>query len=192
MYQPLSSVQFSGSVVSDSATLRTEAHQASLSLTNSWSLLKFMSTESSNASQPSLPSPKSRKTLVFSHENQLAKDSIKIQGKTKVDNAETLILANFPETQAPKSTLTFYLDSTISQDLLRNSECHVVSASRKTAFSTDCLSFKTVTRNSLTGAAVSALKASLHKRQHSAAHLFWTASTNCPLWGSDWAELVAL
>ena len=191
MYQPLSSVQFSGSVVSDSATPQTEAHQASLSITNSWSLLKLMSTESSNASQPSLPSPKSRQTLVFNHENQLAKNSIKIQGKTKVDNAETLILANFPETQAPKSTLTFYLDSTISQDLLRNSECHVVSASRKTAFSTD-LSFKTVTRNGPTGAAVSTLKASLHKRQHSAAHLFWTASTNCPLWGSDWAELVAL
>ena len=191
MYQPHSSVQFSGSVVSDSATPQTEAHQASLSITNSWSLLKLMSTESSNASQPSLPSPKSRQTLVFNHENQLAKNSIKIQGKTKVDNAETLILANFPETQAPKSTLTFYLDSTISQDLLRNSECHVVSASRKTAFSTD-LSFKTVTRNGPTGAAVSTLKASLHKRQHSAAHLFWTASTNCPLWGSDWAELVAL
>ena len=191
MYQPLSSVQFSGSVVSDSATPQTEAHQASLSITTSWSLLKLMSTESSNASQPSLPSPKSRQTLVFNHENQLAKNSIKIQGKTKVDNAETLILANFPETQAPKSTLTFYLDSTISQDLLRNSECHVVSASRKTAFSTD-LSFKTVTRNGPTGAVVSTLKASLHKRQHLAAHLFWTASTNCPLWGSDWAELVAL
>ena len=35
--------QFSCSVVSDSATLWTAARQASLSITNSWSLLKFMS-----------------------------------------------------------------------------------------------------------------------------------------------------
>ena len=39
------SVQFSCSVVSDSATPWTTAHQASLSITNSWSLLKFMSVE---------------------------------------------------------------------------------------------------------------------------------------------------
>ena len=37
------SVQFSRSVVSDSATPWTAAHQASLSITNSWSLLKLMS-----------------------------------------------------------------------------------------------------------------------------------------------------
>ena len=41
-----SSVQFSRSVVSDSATPWTAAHQASLSITNSRSLLKLMSTES--------------------------------------------------------------------------------------------------------------------------------------------------
>ena len=41
-----SSVQFSHSVVSDSATQWTAAHQASLSITNSWSLLKLMSIES--------------------------------------------------------------------------------------------------------------------------------------------------
>ena len=41
-----SSVQFSCSVVSDSATPWTAAHQASLSITNSWSLLKFMSIKS--------------------------------------------------------------------------------------------------------------------------------------------------
>ena len=35
-------VQFSRSVVSDSATPWTAAHQASLSVTNSWSLLKLM------------------------------------------------------------------------------------------------------------------------------------------------------
>ena len=40
------SVQFSHSVMSDSATPRTRAHQASLFITNSRSLLKFMSTES--------------------------------------------------------------------------------------------------------------------------------------------------
>ncbi|KAB0348590.1 hypothetical protein FD754_013447 [Muntiacus muntjak] len=40
------SVQFSRSVVSDSATPWTAACQASLSITNSWSLLKLMSTES--------------------------------------------------------------------------------------------------------------------------------------------------
>ena len=38
-----SSVQFSRSVVSDSATPRTAARQASLSIPNSWSLLKLMS-----------------------------------------------------------------------------------------------------------------------------------------------------
>ena len=41
-----SSVQFSPSVVSDSATPWTAAHQASLSITNSQSLLKLMSIES--------------------------------------------------------------------------------------------------------------------------------------------------
>ena len=38
--------QFSRSVVSDSATPQTAARQASLSITNSWSLLKHISTES--------------------------------------------------------------------------------------------------------------------------------------------------
>ena len=37
------SVQFSCSVVSDSVTPCTAAHQASRSITNSWSLLKLMS-----------------------------------------------------------------------------------------------------------------------------------------------------
>ena len=41
-----SSVQFSCSVMSDSATPWTAARQASLSITSSWSLLKFMSIES--------------------------------------------------------------------------------------------------------------------------------------------------
>ena len=40
------SVQFSHSVMTDSATPWTAAHQASLSITNSWSLLKLMSIES--------------------------------------------------------------------------------------------------------------------------------------------------
>ena len=40
-----SSVQFSCSVVSDSATPWTAARQASLSITNSWSLLKLVSIE---------------------------------------------------------------------------------------------------------------------------------------------------
>ena len=39
------SVQFSDSVLSDSATPWTVAHQASLSITNSWRLLKLMSVE---------------------------------------------------------------------------------------------------------------------------------------------------
>ena len=39
---PLSSVQFSRSIVSDSATPQTAACQASLSITNSQSLLKLM------------------------------------------------------------------------------------------------------------------------------------------------------
>ena len=41
-----SSVQFSHSVVSDSAIPGTAARQASLSITNSWSLLKLLSIES--------------------------------------------------------------------------------------------------------------------------------------------------
>ena len=40
------SIQFSSSVVSDSATPRTAVCQASLSITNSWTLLKLMSIES--------------------------------------------------------------------------------------------------------------------------------------------------
>ena len=40
------SVQFCHSIMSDSATPWTVAHQASLSITNSWSLLKRMSIES--------------------------------------------------------------------------------------------------------------------------------------------------
>ena len=39
-------LQFSHSVVSDSETAWTAAHQSSLSITNSWSLLKLMSIES--------------------------------------------------------------------------------------------------------------------------------------------------
>ena len=42
----ISSVQFSSSFVSNSATPCTEACQASLSITNSWSFLKLMSIES--------------------------------------------------------------------------------------------------------------------------------------------------
>ena len=45
-YLSFSSVQFSCSVMSDSATPWTAAHQASLSITNSQSLLKLMSIES--------------------------------------------------------------------------------------------------------------------------------------------------
>ena len=43
--KPASSVQFSHSVISDSPTPQTAAHQASLSITNSQSLLKLMSME---------------------------------------------------------------------------------------------------------------------------------------------------
>ena len=42
---PPQSVQFSYSVVSDSVTPWTAVHQASLSITNSWNLLKLMSIE---------------------------------------------------------------------------------------------------------------------------------------------------
>ena len=46
VYALLYSVQFSPSVVSDSFDPMNWAHQASLSITNSWSLLKLTSTES--------------------------------------------------------------------------------------------------------------------------------------------------
>ena len=46
MYTNISSVQFSHSVMYDSATPWTAAHQASLPNTNSWSLLRLMSIES--------------------------------------------------------------------------------------------------------------------------------------------------
>ena len=46
LFPSFSSVQFSCSVVSDSATLWTAARQASLSIANYWSLLKLMSIES--------------------------------------------------------------------------------------------------------------------------------------------------
>ena len=46
LFSRISSVQFSRSVVSDSATPWTAARQASLSITSSWNLLKLMSIES--------------------------------------------------------------------------------------------------------------------------------------------------
>ena len=46
LFSFISSVQFSCSVVSNSVTPQTAAHQASLSITNSQSLLKLMSIES--------------------------------------------------------------------------------------------------------------------------------------------------
>ena len=45
-YLPIISVQFSLSVMSDSVTSWTAARQASLSVTNSWSLLRLKSIES--------------------------------------------------------------------------------------------------------------------------------------------------
>ena len=48
-------VQFSGSVVPDSATPCTAAQQAAQSFSNSWSLLKLTSIESGGAIQPYLP-----------------------------------------------------------------------------------------------------------------------------------------
>ena len=54
MYQ-FCSVQFSHSVVSDSATPWTEARQASLSITNSWSLLKTHVHWVGDGIQPSHP-----------------------------------------------------------------------------------------------------------------------------------------
>ena len=51
-HQPVSSVTQSGPIFQ---TPWTAAHQASLSKTNSWSLLKLMAIESSDAIQPSHP-----------------------------------------------------------------------------------------------------------------------------------------
>ena len=74
----LSSVQFSRSVVSDSATPWTAARQASLSITDSRSLLRLMSIESVMPSnhlilcRPSLPSPSVFPSIrVFSNESVL-------------------------------------------------------------------------------------------------------------------------
>ena len=50
-------LQFSHSVMSDSAMPWTAAHQASLSITNSQSLLKLMSVESQQPSHHPLSSP---------------------------------------------------------------------------------------------------------------------------------------
>ena len=71
------SVQFSCSVVSDSATPWTAAHQASLSITNSWSLLKLMSFKSVMPSKhlilcrPLLLLPSPPSIMVFSRESVL-------------------------------------------------------------------------------------------------------------------------
>ena len=54
MLRKISGVQFSCSVVSDSATPWTAARQTSVSITNSWSLLKLMSIKG-DAIQPSHP-----------------------------------------------------------------------------------------------------------------------------------------
>ena len=78
MVRSFSSVHFSHSVVSDSATSWTAAHQASLSITNSWSLLKLMSIESVMPSnnlilcRPLLPQPSIFPSIrVFSNESVL-------------------------------------------------------------------------------------------------------------------------
>ena len=79
-----SSVQFSCSVMSDSATLWTAACQASLSITNSRSLLKFMSIESMMPSKHFslchpllLPSSIFPSIRVFSNESVLCIRSLK-------------------------------------------------------------------------------------------------------------------
>ena len=72
------SVQFSHSAMSDFVTPKTAAHQASLSITNSWSLLKLMSIESVTPSHQLilchtllLPPSILPNIRVFSHESVL-------------------------------------------------------------------------------------------------------------------------
>ena len=71
------SIQFSHSIVSDSVTPWTSACQACLSITNSWSLIKFMSTESVMSSnhlilcRPLLPPSIIPSIKVFSNESVL-------------------------------------------------------------------------------------------------------------------------
>ena len=72
------SVQFSCSAMSDSASSWTAAHHASLSITNSWSLLKLLSIESVMPSNhlilccPLLPPSIFPSIRVFSNESDLA------------------------------------------------------------------------------------------------------------------------
>ena len=74
---PLASVQFSHSVMSNSVTPWTAARQASLSITNSWSLLRLMSIESVMPSNhlihchPLLPLSVFPRIRVFSKESTL-------------------------------------------------------------------------------------------------------------------------
>ena len=63
----INSVQFSCSVMSDSATPWTEAHQASLSNTNSQSLLKLMPIESVIPSNHPLSSPSPSLSSILCH-----------------------------------------------------------------------------------------------------------------------------
>ena len=63
----INSVQFSCSVMSDSATPWTEAHQASLSNTNSQSLLKLMPIESVIPSNHPLSSPSPSMSFILCH-----------------------------------------------------------------------------------------------------------------------------
>ena len=80
---PTVSVQFSSSVVSDSVTPWTAAHQASLSITNSHSLLKLMSIE---LVMPSIQ-------LIFSHPLLLP---LSIFPSTRVFSNESVLHIRWP------------------------------------------------------------------------------------------------
>ena len=67
--QGLTEVQFSCSVVSDSATPRTAAHHASLCITNSWSLLWSSKTEDRILCRPVLLLPSIFLSIIFSSES---------------------------------------------------------------------------------------------------------------------------
>ena len=86
-WQSISSIHFSHSVMSDSVTPWTVACQASLSITNSWSLLKLMSTE---LVMPSIPFSSHLQSFPASRSFQMSQffssggQSIRVSASTSV------------------------------------------------------------------------------------------------------------
>ena len=112
----ISSVQFSHSVVSNSVTAWTAARQASLSITNSRSLLKLMSIESV------MPSSHPSSVVPFSHLQSFpASGSFQVSqsftsGGQSITPTEHDFVLNWPRVRQPHTVYCFPISSLSSRE----------------------------------------------------------------------------